>query len=236
MSILVFQHHPDEDAGRLGRTLRDDGHRLRVVRLDQGQPVPADLDDVDGLVVMGGPMSANEPDRHPWMPPEIDYIRQAHERGRPVVGVCLGAQLIAKALGGDVATMDQPEIGWIPIEMAFPGTINTILSGLPWRSVQFHLHEDEVTNLPPGGVALAGSTACRHQAFCVGMKTYAFQYHFEWTRDDIQKMLGTPFVKQQAGDTQSLISQMKEHYDSYRRLGDRLCRNIATYLMPLDKR
>lgn len=236
MSVVVFQHDPNEDAGRLGQVLRDDGHRLRVIRLDQGQALPPDLDDVDGLISMGGPMSVDQTATYSWLDGEMELIRQAHQRQKPIIGICLGAQLIAKALGGEVGSMTAPEIGWLPIQMAFPGTIETILSGIPWNSVQFHLHEQEVTKLPEAGVPLAGSSACRNQAFKVGMRTFAFQYHFEWTREDIEHVIKTPFVQKHVPDPQSLLTSLKQHYEGYRRLGDRLARNIAQYLIPLDKR
>src|SRR5262245_32861350 len=109
MSLLVLQHTADEDASRLGATLRDHGHRLRTILLTNGQApssLPADLDDVSGLVILGGPMNVDQAEQYPWMKREMELIRQAHAAGKPIVGICLGAQLIGAALGGEVAAME----------------------------------------------------------------------------------------------------------------------------------
>lgn len=242
MAILVFEHDPRDPAGRLGQALRDVGHSLRVIRLHDGDALPPDLDDVDGVVSLGGPQNVDEVDQHAWMAGEIDLIRQAHESQLPVAGICLGAQLIATALGGEVSKMEQPEIGWHDVQLAFPGTMEVMYAGVPWKSTQFHAHGYEVTKLPPGATPLAGSAMCRNQAFKVGFKTYGFQYHFEWDRKGIEAWLDG--VKQRAGgggfakgvDLEAVRRQLDEHYEMYRHMGDRLCGNLTTYLFAIDKR
>lgn len=235
MPIVIFEHHPHETSAELGATLLRHNHRLRVVKLHAGAAVPPDLDDVDGIISMGGPMNVEDAGQHPWMEPELAYLKRAHAAGVPIVGVCLGAQLIAAALGGEVQAMAAPEIGWHAIKLAFPGTIDPILQGIAWDTMQFHVHGQEVTKLPPEGVPLAGSKACKMQAFKVGLSTYAFQFHFEWQRDTLQKILDLdPWVRQHA-DVAAIAAQTPEHYDGYRRRGDRLCENIANLLMPIDK-
>ena len=156
----------------------------------------------------------------------------------PVVGVCLGAQLIARSLGGEVGPMDQPEIGFGPVELSFPGKSDAVLAGIPWSTYQFHAHGQQVTELPPGASSLAGSAACPHQAFKVGLTTYAFQYHFEWNRADIECFLGEQddWIRQRGADPQAVRQSLDAHYPLYRHLGDRQCRTLADLVFPLDKR
>lgn len=231
MSIVVFQHIHTEGPAALGRALQDSGHRLRTIKLYDGDPVPSDLDDVDGVVSMGGPMNVDQAAQHAWIDSQMAYLKAAHDEHVPIVGICLGAQLIAAALGGKVATMTEPEVGWQNIRMAFPGTIDPIHTGLGWDTMQFHLHGQEVTELPPGAAPLARSRLCKNQAFKVGLTTYAFQYHFEWDRLALDTFVDDPLVIHAGGSPESIRAESKLHYEDYRRLGDRLCNTIATILM-----
>lgn len=238
MAILVFQHSALNGVARVGAVLRDHGHRLRILKLHEGDALPPDLDDVDGILSLGGPMNVDEQDQHPWMAGELELIRQAHAAELPVVGICLGAQLIAHALGGEVAAMAQPELGWHNVRLAFPGTTDPVLAGIPWNSVQFHLHGQEVTKLPPGATPLSASQACKNQAFKVGLSTYAFQYHFEWSKAEINQVLEgkADWIASSGGSADTIRDQMERYYDAYRHLGDRLALNLATLLYPIDKR
>jgi GMP synthase (glutamine-hydrolysing) len=236
MSLLVFQHVAHESPAALATVLQRHGHRLRVIRLDLGDSVPEDLDDVDGVISMGGPMNVDQADEHPWIDKELEVLRQAHETGLPLLGICLGCQLIAHALGGEVAPMPQPEIGWHPIKQTFFGTNDTLHNGVPWQTIQVHAHAMEVTKLPAAGVPLASSTTCRNQAFRVGLRTYGFQYHFEWTRADLDQLSRDSLFERSEQTPQQFREQIDTHYHNYRRLGDRLAANIALFLFPIDKR
>lgn len=241
MAIVVLQHDARDPVANLGRILSDIGHSLRIIRLNEGDALPSDLDEVEGLISLGGPMNVDEADQHPWMADEMAMIRQAHDTGVPVVGICLGAQLIAAALGGEVAKMPQEEIGWHELQLAFPGTMDVMYAGMPWKTMQFHAHAYEVTKLPPGAVPLAGSKLCRNQAFKVGFKTYGFQYHFEWNRRELDAWLDAVSARAGQGgfgsttDLNAIRDQMDTHYGMYRHLSDRLCGNIATFLFAIDK-
>jgi GMP synthase (glutamine-hydrolysing) len=238
MAIVVFEHHAMETSARLGQVLRDHGHRLRTVRLYAGDTVPADLDDVDGVVSMGGPMNVDQADEHAWINEECSFIKAAHEAGLPVVGICLGAQLIAHALGGKVEKMDAPEIGWLPVSQFRPGFPDTLFGGIPWKAEQFHTHGYEVTELPPGGAMLASTERCKHQAFRVGLTTYAFQYHFEWTRRDVDGVLDqfADWISQSGCDADAIHQETQEKYDLFRHLGDRLCESLASWLFCIEHR
>jgi len=238
MAILVFQHHPLETTARLGQTLRDHGHKLRTVELFNGEALPPDLDGVDGVISMGGPMNVDQTEKHAWIEGECALIKQAHESGLPVVGICLGAQLIAKALGGEVGAMDKPEIEMGPIKAGFPGTIDPIFSGTPWQWDVLHLHGQEVTTLPEKAVPMHSSAACKTQSFKVGLRTYGFQFHFEWHRKQIDAILAdnANWISESGLDAGAVKAGVDAGYDLHRQLGDKLCFNLTNLLFPIDKR
>ena len=240
MPLIVLQHHRLETPGRLGDLLQQLGHRLDIRKLYDGQTVPADLDDVQGVISLGGPQDTDEVQRHPWMQPEIDFLKKAHDAEIAVLGICLGAQLIAVALGGEVARMEKPEVGFAKVSSTFFGTVEPLLTGVPWHTTQFHLHGCEVKKAPPGGtpIPLQGSAACKCQAFKVGLSTYGIQYHFEWTRAKLIDVLddNADWLDKHGLDVATIKAQFDTHYDMHRHLGDRLCENFAKLLFPIDKR
>jgi len=232
MTILVFQHDDMCRPGRLGLTLRDHGYRLDIRRLNRGDGLPPDLDGVTGVVSLGGPQNVG--DDVAWMERECALIRQAQERDLPIVGVCLGAQLVAHALGGSVAKMDAPEIGFPVVDINPQGQIDTVLAGVAWSTAQFHHHAYEITELPPDSTILASSAQCNVQAFRTDARTYGFQYHFECDRPMIADLIRAyPKMLQAAGLSEiDLNKAADEKYQFFARQADRLCLNIATYLMP----
>jgi len=176
--ILVFRHAPHEGPGYLADFLAR--HRLahKLVRIDAGEPVPKSIAGISGLVLMGGPMSVN--DRLPWIPPTLALIREAVERDIPVLGHCLGGQLMAKALGGRVTRNRIKEIGWLPVRVIASPVASEWLDGLAPQFEVFHWHGETFSSLPPGATAILKSRDCRHQAFVLG-KHLAFQCHVEMT-------------------------------------------------------
>jgi GMP synthase-like glutamine amidotransferase len=147
-----------------------------------------DRRDVDLLIVLGGPMSANDEATLPWLVPEKRFIREAIEAGTPVLGICLGAQLIASAMGARVFRNPQKEIGWFPIFSTHPGGQRDLFH-LPDELLVFHWH-GETFDLPPGAVHLARSAACAHQAFHIGARALGLQCHLETTRQSCEGLLG----------------------------------------------
>ena len=242
MSIIVLQHEASETAGRLAPILRDHGHVFDVRRLDQagargGKGVPPDFDNVDAVISLGG--STNISDNPPWLESELAYLREAHERQLPLIGVCLGHQLIAKALGGEVAPAAAAEWGFCRVVQTVAGNTETILAGIPWGTYQLQMHEQEVTKLPEGAVVLQSSPACKVQAFRVGLRTYGFQYHFEVMRDRLEaaasgrdKLDAASFSANGIAQAE-LARQVAEHFETFDRVSERLCENLAAYALPL---
>lgn len=240
MAIVVFQHHPLESPGRLGHILGEHGQKLDICRVHDDDPMPVDLDGVDGLLLMGGPPNTSGLAELPWMQREVELVKEAHALGLPVVGICLGAQIIAVALGGEVEPMDAPEAGFSTVSSSFFGSTDPILAGIPWHTPQFHLHGNQITKTPPGGtpIPLQSSKACKVQSFRVGMTTYGFQYHFEFTRGQLVDCLdaNAEFLSGGGVDVAGIKGDIDAHFNLHRHLGDRLCRNLTTLLYPVDKR
>lgn len=238
MPIIVFQHSATEGPGQIGCTFRDHGRLFDVRRLDLAvsaatgnRHVPTDFDDVDGVISLGGPMNVG--DALPWMDAQIEFLREAHKRSLPVLGICLGAQLIAKALGGEVAPMEKgPEWGMERVRQHPVANTDIILAGVPWTCWQFHAHGQEVKALPPGATALQLSDKCRVQSFRAGLRTYAFQYHPECDLAMIEEYLGAgdPQMVQSGLTAERGLREARAHYEEYARVGQRLCINLAAYL------
>jgi len=249
MSILILQHAPHCSPGRLGLCLRDHGFDIDLRRLDlpndhafhhssgnvgvRANPrlgVPSSLDGIEGVVSLGGPMNVG--DNLPWMSQELAFLKAAHSANLPIVGICLGHQLIAHALGGSVGPMDKPEQGFHNISINPVGQIDTLLAGLAWDHPQYQSHGQEVKQLPPGASLLASSAACKNQIFKAGVRTYGFQFHFEVDQHMIAQFdRCEPGIAQWAHTAQATQGQPAEAaYPAFARLSDRLCVNIAAFL------
>jgi GMP synthase-like glutamine amidotransferase len=176
--ILVFRHAAHEGPGYLADFLARHDLRYRLVRIDAGEAVPKSIAGISGLVFMGGPMSAN--DRLPWIPPVLALIREAAQKDVPVLGHCLGGQLMAKALGGRVTRNRVKEIGWLPVRVIESSVAHDWITGLAPQFEVFHWHGETFSGLPSGATAILKSRDCRHQAFVLG-KHLAFQCHVEMT-------------------------------------------------------
>jgi GMP synthase-like glutamine amidotransferase len=176
-TILIFRHAAHEGPGYFADYLDRRGLRWRLIRVDRRDPVPTSIDGAAGLVFMGGPMSVNDP--LPWIPRVVALIQQAVAAEVPVLGHCLGGQLMAKALGGKVTRNRIKEIGWLPVEMHDAPIAREWLNGLARRFEVFHWH-GETFSIPPGATPILESRGCRHQAFVLG-KHLAFQCHIEMT-------------------------------------------------------
>jgi GMP synthase-like glutamine amidotransferase len=178
--ILVLQHAPSETLGSLEQHFREAGLVWHTFELFREVPRSVRLDRAAGLVVLGGPMNVDETDRYPFLGPEVAWIRQAIDIGTPLLGICLGAQLLAKALGARVYPNGVKEIGWFEIELTPNANDDPLLGGLDRRQTVFQWHGDTF-DLPQGALLLATSQRCRHQAFRFGRRAFGLQFHIEMT-------------------------------------------------------
>jgi len=175
--LTVFRHISCEGPGYLAEVLDRQAIPYRLIRIDANEPVPDSIEDSSGLVFMGGPMSVNDP--LPWIEPELALIRMAQEKGLPVLGHCLGGQLIARALGGTISANPVTEIGWHPVRSAGTAAADDWLRGIPAEPTLFHWH-GETFSIPEGAELILENDNCVHQAFAIG-NTLALQCHVEMT-------------------------------------------------------
>ncbi len=237
MAIIVLEHSESAGCQRLGATLRDHGHRLRVIEVHDSDSVPVGLHDVDGVISCGGPQSLQE--NAPWLDREMDLLRAAHAEALPVVGICLGSQILGKALGGEVGRVDGGiKLGWHEVCLTDVGREDPILSGQPWRSMQVHWHREHLQTPPAGARVLACSQRSPVQAWALGLRTYGFQYHPEVDEASVESWAAQePQALQEARTTiERLGEETRCYYPAFKRLSDRLFELMALYLMPADRR
>lgn len=187
--VLVIQHAEPEPMGRLEPICRELGIAWHLCRPYAGEAVPPATQPYDGVILLGGPMNVDETDRYPFLADEVKLLQQAIRRQLPTFGICLGAQLIAKAAGARVTKGPVPEVGWFPVRLTDAGRQDPLLAGLPEEFMAFHWHEDTYA-LPPKAIHLASSAQYPQQAFRLGDQCYAFQCHPEITPEIVERWAG----------------------------------------------
>jgi GMP synthase-like glutamine amidotransferase len=203
MKVHCLQHEPFEGMAAIETWLRGKNFEITFTRFFEPDilPVPADI---DWLIIMGGAMSVNDEKEYPWLVKEKVFVRQCIEAGKVVVGICLGSQLIANALGAKVYRNSQKEIGWFPIRKS-AHIRSKLFDLLPEEVTVFHWH-GETFDLPEGAELIASSEACKNQIFVYGEKTIAFQCHLETTDESLASINGAcraelteaPFIQTEA--------------------------------------
>jgi GMP synthase (glutamine-hydrolysing) len=185
--VLILQHVAVEGPGLLLEVLEAAGARTHTVRADRGMPVPRALAGYAGLVVMGGPMGVYETDAHPHLRDELALIEDALRQSAPIIGICLGSQLLAAALGARVEPGLHKEIGWFDVHVSGAGRADPAFAACPAVFRPLHWHGD-VFELPPGAVSLARSELTTHQAFRAGPNALGLLFHLEAQAGQVSAM------------------------------------------------
>jgi GMP synthase-like glutamine amidotransferase len=185
MRAHYLQHVHFEGLGSIEDWLQNAGYEITSTHFYRSEKLPK-VEDIDLLVVMGGPMSGNDEQDHPWLVAEKQFIRNAIELGKPTLGICLGAQLIASSMGGHVFPNPVKEIGWFPIQPV--KSANDLIFQFPEAIEVFHWH-GETFSLPAGATLIAESKGCKNQAFQLGNHVIGLQFHLETTPISAQKIV-----------------------------------------------
>ncbi len=188
MRIHVLQHEPYEGPGLIHEWANERGHEIVITEVFNNRQLPK-VNTFDWLVIMGGAMSVNEEDIYAWLKPEKELVRKAVAAGKIILGICLGAQMVASALGKKVYKNTRKEIGWFPIALTEAGMQHSFLSAGWHNQTFFHWH-GETFDLPEGAQLLASSIACTNQAFTIG-KVWAFQFHPEVNTQVLNQMVSS---------------------------------------------
>jgi GMP synthase (glutamine-hydrolysing) len=229
VKIVVLQHAELDSPGTLadwaaGRV----GTNCFVVRLDKGHPLPS-LQDFDWLVSLGGPMNVDEDAQYPWLAPEKALTRAAIQAGKHVLGICLGAQIIARALGAPVTKNPHPEIGWFPIQTTLEAKTHPVWTAFPVSATVFHWHGDTF-EIPDGAVRNASSEACTNQAFTFGQRVLALQFHLEVGSDDVRRFVedGVPEAGPYIQRPEQILENCESHAATTRSIFFALLDRFAT--------
>lgn len=231
-SVAVFQHVPYEILGTFHPLLKKKGLRIKYINFGRHPNAEVDVADYDGLIILGGPMGVYEADKYPHLKMEMGQIEKAILSQKPVLGICLGAQLIAATLGAEVAKAKKKEIGWFDIELTEEAEKDPLFRSLQKKEKVFQWHGDNLS-LPKGARCLAISPDCPYQAFRYGEKIYGFQFHLEVDEAMIDRWLNVPIMRNElmeyAGEAavEKVQAATSEHIGRLKNVSEKL---FSTYL------
>lgn len=238
---VVLTHAPFEGPGIIADVLRARGYTVELRALYDGDSVPTELPSEDVLVVMGGSMGVGDVggSEYPFLDAELRLLERRATADAPVLGVCLGAQLLAAAAGAKVYGMTRPdgsrlyEVGWAPVQFTSNGLDDALLSGIPQSAPVLHWHGDTF-ELPRGARGLASSALCENQAFLLGSSLFGLQFHCEVTRTEVEAFTDSdgPFIELANGPgyVEQLRRDTAQYVEGAVRLGRRLIENVVNVM------
>jgi len=232
MRVHHLQHVPFEGLGSMTAVLSERGHSLTATHLYRGETLP-DVTAFDLLIVMGGPMGVSDEAEYPWLAPEKRLIKAAVDAGKKVLGICLGAQLLAEALGAEVTRNPHREIGWFPITRDPALGSSRFNSIFPEQAEAFHWHGDTF-GIPEGAIPLASSRACKNQGFIMDDRIMALQFHLETTPGSAALLIANG---RHELDGSSFVQTEKEMLEAPHRFAaiNRIMRAVIEALEPLKR-
>jgi GMP synthase-like glutamine amidotransferase len=257
---VLLQHDALYPAGQLGTILRDFGIPTEVRKLYAGDPLPTDLSEARCLILLGGSQRTSDIASSPYLPAEVQLVKQFVDQDRPVVGIGFGAELLSVAGGAKVTELRKPgptpqdppgdptpEFGWFPVNFPFPGGTEPVVFGMVDGAPFFLWHRDTFAmpalpppaNPPPpparpptGNVLIASTRACRTQAYKFKNRVFGFQFHFELTQDQIEAIVDTRGKAEglSADQINAIKADTTKHFPRYQRLGAKLVQNLVQFL------
>jgi len=238
--LLVCQHVPHEILGTLDPLLRRSGFRIRYVNFGRHPDAQPSLDGYQGLIVLGGPMNVDEVERYPHLAVEMDLVREAMDRDIPVLGICLGAQLIARAVGAEVTRATAKEIGWYDVRPTDHGRGDPLVGHFGETERIFQWHGD-MFEIPGGAAHLVDAPGCLNQGFRIGRNVYGFQFHLEVDEAMIRRWLRVPSMREEieslggAIDPEVILRETHERIHELRRLSDRTFAEFVRLFGPRER-
>jgi GMP synthase (glutamine-hydrolysing) len=238
MNVLVLQHIACEPPGVYEDVLVDRGTTIHRVELDEGERLP-EWREFDAIVAMGGPMSVIDEDELPWLRAEKAVLAEAVRGGTPFFGACLGVQLLAASLGGEVAPGPAPEVGLLPVFLTDAAATDAVFADLPRELLTLQWHGDTFS-LPDGAVLLASSPAYPNQAFRWGRSAYGVQFHLELSREMAEEWTQLPAYAEALDrvlgpdSSAALVDKLAEHADELRQHGRRMFERWLELFAPAD--
>ena len=226
--ILVFQHVAHEILGTLNPLLKEKGFRVRYVNFERTPDAEPSLEKYNGLVVLGGYMGVYEADKYTHIRVEMKLIEEALKKNIPILGICLGSQMLAHALGARVYKSPEKEIGWYDVMMTEAGAKDPLFSHFKKRETIFQMHGDTF-KIPAGAVHLAYSEACEGQAFRFGDRAYGIQFHLEVDQAMIQRWLRVPANQKDLDDSNGKFTAEKIEADTKRHIAHSLALSRETF-------
>lgn len=221
--VIVLQHAECEGLGAIQQVLDKKNIRAKYIRSFAGEPVPEKLGEASGLIVMGGPMGVYEQDKYPFLRNELNLIGRTVADEKPVLGVCLGSQLLAAALGAKVTAGPRKEIGWYPVQVSEEAKHDPLWITVPREFTAFHWHGD-IFNLPDGAVRLASSALTETQAYRYGSNAYGFLFHLEVTPSLIDGMVSNfeQELREASGTPEGIAAGAEKHLASLQPIGEQI--------------
>lgn len=218
LNIHYFQHVPFEGLGSIEQWCKENGHLLSATHFYENDSLP-DLKKIDWLIIMGGPMGVNDEKEIPWLAKEKQFIQQAIAEEKTIIGICLGAQLLAENLGAKVYQNNQKEIGWFPIELTGEAAQQKLFLNLQNPITVFHWHGDTF-DIPENAIHIATSKACKNQGFLYQNKMLGLQFHLETTKESLHEMIANgrnELVKEKYIQAENEIQNHQELFEENRK-------------------